>query len=307
MSTKEWLEKDYYKALGVAKDASADEIKKAFRKLARKYHPDKTGGDPKAEQRFKEISEAHSVVGDPKLRAEYDEARSLFGSGYRFTAGSGRQGPSMDDMFGNGNGSISDLLGGLGGLGGLFGQGQQVRFPRPGADVRASATVDLVGALTGATLSVPGVRGKVQVRVPAGVKDGQSVRVRGKGQPGSDGGADGDLLVRVQVKAHPVFGREGKSLTVTAPVTFAEAALGAQIEVPTLDGSKVKLKLPAGTPNGRTFRAKGKGVAGGDLLVSVVVEVPEALDEQARAALETFAEVAAEGNPRAALFADVGA
>jgi molecular chaperone DnaJ len=308
------LEKDYYKMLGVSKDASEDEIKKAFRKLARKYHPDANKDNPEAEQRFKEISEANSVIGDAKTRAEYDEARSLFGSGYRFQAGAGGRpgaGPSMEDVFGSAGagGSISDLLGGLFGQGGSQGFGnapgfgaQGFRVPRPGADVETRAVLSLADALSGVQVSLPtGGGGQAKVRIPAGVKDGQRIRVKGRGQPGIDGGPHGDLFVVVAVKAQPPFGCKGKSLTLSAPITFAEAALGAEIEVPTLDGSVVKLRIPAGTPSGRVFRAKGKGVAGGDLLVSVEVQIPATLTEEAKQALQSYEELVGQENPRAAL------
>ncbi|MDR1852861.1 MAG: DnaJ domain-containing protein [Propionibacteriaceae bacterium] len=291
MGANEWLDKDYYKVLGVDKNASQDEIKKAFRKLARQYHPDQNKDNPGAEAKFKEISEANSVIGDPKTRKEYDEARAMFGSGYRFTAGSGGPGgPSMEDIFGGGN--IHDIFGNLSGMFGQHG-GASFKFPRNGSDIESRASISLVQALEGATITVAnGTGGTTQVRIPAGVKDGARIRVKGKGQPGADGGQAGDLFVEITVKEQPPFGRKGKNLTVTVPVSFPVAALGGQIEAPTLDGGKVKLRIPAGTAHGKTFRAKGKGVAGGDLLVSIEVEVPQHLSDEAKSALEAYAKVA---------------
>ncbi len=381
MSTKDWLEKDYYKVLGVKSDASADEIKKAFRKLARQYHPDQNAQNAEAEKRFKEISEANSILSDPAKRKEYDEARRLFGGGgFRFPrAGQGQAGgPSMEDLFRNagGDSGIADLFGNL--FGGTTSRRTTTsRGPRRGADIEGEATIEFVDAIDGVTVSmqtvsdaaceachgtgaksgtVPKVcrtcqgsgmqtstsggvfavsepcrdcRGRgmivedpcpachgsgrgqstrtMQVRIPAGVTDGQRIRIKGKGGLGENGGAAGDLYVLVHVRAHRLFGRKGDQLTLTVPVTFAEAALGADIAVPTLGGPRVTLKIPAGTPNGRTFRVRGRGVAHpdgsrGDLLVSVEVQVPHYLSEEARAALREFQARAGGGDPRVRLF-----
>jgi molecular chaperone DnaJ len=385
VSTKDWLEKDYYKVLGVSKDAKPDELKKAYRKLARENHPDQNPGNPEAEKRFKEVSEANDVLSDAKKRKEYDDARKLFGGGgFRFPGGGGapggQGGPSVDDLFRNASDSgFSDLFGGL------FNGGQtrtqrysSARGPRRGSDVEGEVTVDFVDAIAGVTVgmqmisdapceachgtgakagTVPHVcatcqgsgmqtstsggvfamtepckdchgRGMVvddpcpvchgsgrgrstktmQVRIPAGVTDGQRIRLKGKGGAGENGGAAGDLYVIVHVRPHPVFGRTGDNLTLTAPVTFHEAAVGAEIEVPTLGGPPVKLRLPAGTPNGRTLRVRGKGVSRrdgttGDLLVSVEVVVPSSLTPEARQALDSYAEAVGTQNPRAKLFA----
>src|SRR3954465_3071555 len=371
MSTKDWIEKDFYKVLGVSKDAKPEEIKKAYRKLARSNHPDQNPGDPEAERRFKDVSEANDVLSDDKKRKEYDEARRLFGGGgFRFPRAGQTTGSGMDDLFG-GAGDAGGVGGPFGGVGGLFNPGTRstrfttTRGPRRGSDVEGEVTVDFVQAVEGTTVSmqmvsdapcpachgtgakagtVPHVcptcegsgmqtstaggvfavtepcrdcrgrgmvvddpcpvchgsgRGKstkaMQVRIPAGVTDGSRIRLKGKGGTGENGGAAGDLYVVVHVRPHPVFGRKGDNLTLTAPVTFIEAALGAEIEVPTLGGGPVTLRVPAGTPNGRPFRVRGKGGAKrdgskGDLLVSVEVTVPEALNEQAREALSSYAE-----------------
>ncbi len=381
MSTKDFLEKDYYKTLGVAKGASADEIKKSYRKLARKYHPDANEGDAKAEERFKEISEAYNVLSDEKRRKEYDEARTLFGGGPRMPGSSGTTGGynfDLGDLFGNTTGAAGSRLGDL--LGGVFGRGgggtttQQAR-PRRGADVETETSLSFSDAIEGATVSlrltgegpckscmgtgakagtVPRVcptcegtgqgsrnlgsfafsepcktchgRGLVvddpcptcsgsgramstrtiQARIPAGVADGQRIKLAGKGVSGERGGPNGDLYVRVHVDKHPVFGRSAHNLTLTVPVTIAEASLGAEIKVPTLHGMPVSLRIPAGTPTGRTFRVRGKGVRRkdgtiGDLLVTVSVQVPTDLNAKAKAGLEAFRDATAGPDPRADL------
>ncbi|MEV4293683.1 molecular chaperone DnaJ [Microbispora rosea] len=370
MSTKDYLEKDYYAVLGVPKTASAEEIKKAYRKLARKYHPDANPGNKETEEKFKEVSEAYDVLSDVKRRKEYDEARTLFGSGVGGFAGAG--GPrgagggfnfDLGDLFGGSGSSerIGDLFGGLFNRGGAGTRTTTAR-PRRGQDVESEVTLAFGEAVDGTTVSLrltssaactacggtgakagttPRVcptcegtgaasrnlgnfafsepcrdcrgrglvvddpcpvcegsgRGKstrtIQARIPAGVGDGQRIRIKGKGAPGENGGPAGDLYVLVHVKPHPVFGRSGENLTVTVPVTFPEAALGAEIKVPTLRGMPVTLRIPEGTPNGRTFRVRGRGAARkdgtkGDLLVTVQVTVPQNLDDKARAALEEF-------------------
>jgi molecular chaperone DnaJ len=382
VSTKDYLEKDYYKVLGVAKTASADEIKKSYRKLARKYHPDANKGDAKAEERFKEISEAYNTLSDSKRRKEYDDARSLFGGGFRRGApgapggaGGGFGGFDLGDLFGgpaggnNAGGGLGDLLGGV------FGRGSgrtATARPRRGTDVETETSLSFSDALDGVTVSlrlagegpcptcrgtgakagtVPRVcpncegtgqesknlgsfafsepchecRGRglvvddpcpvcsgsgramstrtIQARIPAGVADGQRIKLKGKGAPGERGGPAGDLYVRVHVAAHPVFGRTGHNLTVSVPVTFPEAALGAEIKVPSHRGAPVSLRIPAGTPSGRTFRVRGKGVrrpdgTNGDLLVTVAVQVPQHVTSQARHALEAFREATAGADPR---------
>jgi molecular chaperone DnaJ len=378
LSTKDFLEKDYYKTLGVAEGASADEIKKSYRKLARKYHPDANKGDSKAEERFKEISEAYNVLSDEKRRKEYDETRSMFGSGRVRMPGSGGTagggyGFDLGDLFGGSTSSTGGRLGDI--LGGVFGSGgrtQQQARPRRGADVETEASLNFSDAIDGTTVAlrlagegpckecmgtgakagtVPRVcptcegtgqgsrnlgnfafsepcktcRGRglvvddpcpscsgsgramstrtIQARIPAGVGDGQRIKLKGKGAPGERGGPAGDLYVRVHVAPHPVFGRSGHNLTVTVPVTFPEATLGAEIKVPSHRGMPVSVRIPAGTPNGRTFRVRGKGVRRpdgtmGDLLVTVNVQVPKDLGDKAKEALETFREVTAGPDPR---------
>lgn len=380
MSTKDWLEKDYYKVLGVSKDATADEIKKAYRKLARENHPDQNPGNPEAEKRFKEVSEANDVLGDPAKRKKYDEERSFFGSGFKFPrGGAGQSGaPSMDDLFRNagGAGGVGDIFGGL------FTQGRraQQRGPRRGADIEGEATISFSDAVEGVTVplqlvsdapceachgtgaragSLPIVcpncegsgmetttsggvfavtepchqcRGRgmivedpcpvcdgtghgrstkqINVRIPAGVSDGARIRLRGKGGPGENGGAPGDLYVIVHVTTHPVFGRKDNNLLVTVPVTYPEAVLGAEIDVPTLNGGTVRVKIAPGTPNGRVLRVRGRGVrradgTNGDLLVTVEISVPTKVDDAAREALSAYAAAVGEPNPRATLVEQV--
>ena len=382
MNNPEYLEKDFYAILGVSEDASAQDVKKAYRKLAQQLHPDANPGDRSAEERFKEVGRAYSVLSDPKKRAEYDEARRLVGSGGfggfgGFPGGGGFGGGQrvrVEDF-----GDLGDL-GGLGGLfGNLFGGGRaQQRTARRGRDVESEVTLGFEEAVKGATIPLqlrgpaachtckgtgaePGTlprhcptcngrgtvtrdqglfglsspcptcqgRGTVidhpcktcngsgtevrtrelRVRIPAGVSDGASIRLRGQGEPGATGAPAGDLLVKVHVSPHPLFGRRGQDLTMTVPVTFAEAALGTELTVPTLDG-QVTLKIPPGTQNGRTFRVKGRGVsgngrskAGGDLLVTVQVAVPEKLSRKERDLLREFASLS-DGSPRSHLGMD---
>src|SRR3954453_15474223 len=369
MSTKDYIEKDYYKALGVAKDAPAAEIKKVYRKLARELHPDKNPGDAKAEARFKEVSEAYDVLSDPEKRKEYDEARSLFGTsggfgGFGGGAGARRSGNfNVSDLFGGGSsGNINDLFDGLfGPNAGRSGAAGTSAGPTRGQDVSADLTLDFEQAAHGATLPLrlsgpaacrtcggsgarPGTaphrcpncggsgvvsrnqgafgfsepcvecRGTgqviddpcpdclgsgvttqtrtINVRIPAGVREGARVRIAGKGTPGQRGGPAGGLFVNVHVAGHPIFGRNGDDLTLTVPITFAEAALGTTLRVPTLDGA-VSLKIAPGTPFGRTLRVRGRGIKAkhkhGDLLVTVEVAVPAKLEADAREALEKFA------------------
>ena len=303
---KEWLEKDYYAELGVDKDASQSEIKKAFRKLARDLHPDNNPGDEAAEARFKEINEAYETLSDEDTRKEYDHAREM---GY-FVGGpaGGQQYVRVEDLFGGGSvqgGGFQDLLGGFQDLFGRGGRAQAPPRPQKGQDVTGSISLTFHEALAGATREFSVGSGSVKVRIPKGVADGTKVRVGGKGGPGANGGPAGDLFVTVHVGEHPVFGRSGKrNLTITVPVTYTEAALGAVVTVPTLDGT-TKIKVPAGTQTGTTMKITGKGVetakGTGDLLVTLEVAVPTAISDDERRALEQLQEAEAEWRPRARL------
>ncbi|OLR90946.1 molecular chaperone DnaJ [Actinokineospora bangkokensis] len=379
MSARDWIDKDFYRELGVSSDASDAEVKKAYRKLARELHPDANPGNAEAESRFKAVSEAYGVVGDAEKRKQYDEARSMFGGG-AFRGGFGGGAP------GGGAGSFSDIFGGAAGgggfgdmLGNLFGRGRGGGAPqraRRGADVETEVRIDFVEAVKGATVPLrlsspstcetchgsgarPGTQprtcptcqgaglvsrsqgafafsepcrdcrgtGKqiddpcpecagegvstrtrtLTVRIPPGVEDEQRIRLSGQGEPGGNGGPAGDLYVKVHVTPHPVFGRDGVNLTLKVPVSFTELALGTTLTVPTLEGV-VTARVAPGTPSGRVLRVKGKGVAKrsgetGDLMVTLQVTVPPALDEAALAALQAYAEATKQHDPRPELTA----
>ena len=306
MASQDWFEKDFYKILGVAKDVSDAELKKVYRKLARQYHPDSNPGDAKAEARFKEISEAFSVIGDKEQRKEYDAVRAM-GGGARFTGGAGGPGGAgFPGGFGGaaGGGGFEDVFanlfgGGGGARGGFGGFG-----PQRGSDLTMTTTVDFIDSIHGATLKLRlnNAGDATSVKVPAGIQDGQKIKLRGKGQQSPNGGEPGDLLITVKVKPHPVFVRDGNNLRVSVPVTFAEAVLGATISVPTLGGEPVKLKVAPGTPNGRVLRVKGKGVqsakGAGDLLAAVEVAVPAHVSEKAKKLLAEFEAELPDANPR---------
>jgi molecular chaperone DnaJ len=321
MASQDWFDKDFYKVLGVDKSVSAADLKKTYRKLARQYHPDSNPGDAKAEATFKEISEAYSVLNDPEQREEYDQIRAM-GSGARFSApgtgggggfddvfsrfgqGRGQPQPGFEDIFsmfdqqgaGFGSGRFGQTSGGYRGFGG----------PQKGSDVTARTTIDFVTAAKGETITLQGEDNvPFKVKIPAGVSDGQKIRLRGRGRRSPDGGESGDIVVTVAVRPHPVFARDGLNLRVTVPVTFTEAALGATIEVPTLGGDPVRLRVAPGTPSGRVLRVKGRGIestkGSGDLLAEVQVAVPAHLDDAAREALERFQALQPKENPRADL------
>jgi molecular chaperone DnaJ len=380
MSSKDWLEKDFYSVLGVSRSASADEIKKAYRKMARELHPDRNPGNADAEEKFKAASEAYDVLSDDRKRKEYDEMRSLFGSGaFRRGARTGAgAGFDPSDLFGGfsgagapGGGAGDRRFGGAGFSdifssifsGGGAGAGRR-SGPQRGRDVEAEVTLDFAHAVQGTTLPLtlrsPGVcdtchgngakpgttprvcpqcagsglisrnqgsfsfsepcrecqgsgaivdekcpecRGTggvtknrtINVRFPAGVADGQRIRLSGRGEPGERGGPAGDLYVQVKVRPDDLFGRSGDDLTLTVPITFAEAVLGTDLRVPTMD-TPVTLRVPPGTPSGRKLRARGKGVLrrdgqAGDLIVTVEVQVPSSVSDEARDALEKFAKL----------------
>lgn len=314
MASQDWVDKDFYAILGVSKDATDADIKKTYRKMARKYHPDQNQGDAAAEKKFKDISEAYSVLSSAEDREQYDAIRAM-GSGARFSAGGagGQSGAGFDDMFGGlfnnsrGGGTRSRGYDGSGlppEFADIFGgayQGYQQPRPTRGADRTAQTTISFAGSINGTTIGLREPDGEViEVRIPVGIKDGQKVRVRGKGQLGAAGA--GDLMVEVHVKPHDFFVRDGNNVRIHVPVSFPEASLGADISVPTLDGESVKVRVSAGTPSGRTLRVKGKGVktakATGDLLVTIDVAVPKKLNKDAEQAVQDFAAATSGENPR---------
>lgn len=333
MASQDWFEKDFYAVLGVSQDADDAQIKKTYRKLARDLHPDHNVGDKKAEERFKEIGEAYAVLSDPEQRREYDAVRAMSHGGARFSPGGGPGGAGWEDIFagfggaggervrypGAGGGgaqpNIEDILGQMfgggapGGFqGGGFGTYGATRGPQPGADAQASTRISFREAVEGSTVSLNSPElGRITTRIPAGVKDGQRIKLRGKGHPGDPGAPNGDLILTVRVDKHPVFGRDGDNLTMDLPVTFAEAALGATVSVPTLDGTQVKVRIAAGTPSGRVLRIKSRGVRRGDkhgdLLAKVQVVVPQRLTDEAREAIEAMARAEEGHDPRADLVA----
>jgi molecular chaperone DnaJ len=299
MAAKDLYEKDFYKVLGVDKKATADEIKKKYRSLARDLHPDKNQGDAAREEKFKAVSEAYDILSDSKKRAEYDEARSMFErGGFRAPTGGGNfQGGDFSDLFGGGN--PQDIFANLFGGGGR-------RGPRKGSDLQTEATISFKESVFGTTLdlklNIDGTGSQtISARVPAGVNDGAKIRVKGKGAPGEAG--PGDLFIELNVKPHAIFSRKGENLTLTLPVTFAEAALGADLKVPTLSGDDVTVRLAAGTPTGRVLRVKGRGIkkgaVTGDLLITIEVQVPRALEGKALEAIKTFAQATAQEDVRA--------
>ncbi len=311
--------KDFYAALGVDKKATTDQIKKAYRKLARKYHPDVNPGDAQAEEKFKLISEAHDVLSDPEKRKTYDE----FGEeGLRagFDPEQARQYARWQQFAGSGTGTggrshfrdfsfdgqsvrysgFEDLFSNLFG-GGPRGARFETRGPTKGQDVESSLEVDFVTAVRGGTTRIsmqsqtgPGSAPRtetIDVNIPAGVAEGSKIRLAGKGGPGVDGGPPGDLIIEIRVKPHPVFKREGDSLKLEIPVTVSEAMKGATISVPTLTGP-VNLKVPPGTASGKVLRLRGKGVPNlktkspGDMYVTIRVQIPATHDPEAIRAAE---------------------
>jgi molecular chaperone DnaJ len=370
---REWFEKDYYAILGVTQRSSDKEITKAYRKLARQFHPDTNPNNASAENKFKEISAAYDVLSDDERRKEYDEVRRLGPAAYGApdSNGSGSFRFDMGDMSGSGMG---DLFGQM--FGGRSGQ-RRANSPQRGADLEAALTLDFADAVHGLTttlhltseaecstcsgsgarvgtkpLRCPQCKGRgvvddnqgvfafsspcprcngrgvviehpcptckgsgvemrdreVNVRIPAGVDDGQRIRIKSRGAPGRGGGPHGDLFVVCRVTPHPVFGREGTHLTTRLPITFSEAALGADIEVPTLQGVPVTLRLKPGTQSGSRHRVKGKGIqvnkSHGDLIVTVDVVVPNKLTTDQKSAVVQMAQSLSQ-SPREKLTSDI--
>ncbi|AKU65825.1 molecular chaperone DnaJ [Schaalia meyeri] len=335
MSEQEWLSKDFYKVLGVDKKADKKTVTKAYRKLARRWHPDQNPGDKAAEAKFKDIGEAYAVLSNDADRKRYDAIRAMTGGGARFSAGSGAAG-GFEDLFGafGGGGGGGPRVrfqtsGGPGApgfediLSGLFGGGAGARAgtrdafgassratptPEKGGTLRAKLSITFRQALTGATLTIKVGGSPIKVRIPAGIRDGQKVRVKGHGRPGTYGGPAGDLEVTVTVKPHPVYSREGNDLVLTLPVTVSEAILGAVVDVPTIDGTTAAVKVPAGSSSGTQIRVRGAGVRGsqavGDLIARVSIQLPDKPGRELKKLAKAFAQAEGNRDVRASLVRD---
>ncbi len=278
-ATAEWIDTDFYDVLGVAQDATAKQIKSAYRKLARTAHPDANPDDPTAEQRFSDIAKAYEILRDADRRAEYDELRTRGTQRSFDDAGFGFRSASSQDF------DMADLFD-MFGAQGQHGAGRRSDWPMRGADLTARLQLDFVEAVNGRTTTLELDGRSVKTRIPAGVADGQTIRLPGNGQPGANGGPAGDLFIEISVAKHPMFDRSGRNLTVTVPIPYATAVLGGEMRVPALDGSFVTIKVPPGTPVGKTFRVPGKGVPHpsnpGHLLATVTIDIPtEVSDEEA--------------------------
>ena len=300
---------DYYKTLGVSRNASADEIRKAYKKLARENHPDSRPNDKAAADRFKQVQEAYEVLKDPKKRETYDRFGTAFPGGQRGTSwstGPGGAGPvDLNDILG-GQLDLGDLLGGAFGFGGagpgsgFGGKRRAGRAPRKGQDIQMRIQVPFLVAATGGnhdiSMTRSGQREQLTVKVPAGIADGGVIRLSGQGEPGQNGGPPGDILVTVQVAPHPYFRREGNHLLVDLPMTVSEAALGAKVEIPTLTEGNVVLTVPPGTSSGAKLRLRGKGIcdaktkACGDQFAVVKIVVPKDIDERTQDLFRQLAE-----------------
>ncbi len=339
MSEQDWLNRDFYSVLGVAKDADDKEIRKAYRKLARKWHPDQNAGDPKAEAKFKEIGEAFAVLTDKEQRERYDAIRAMASGGPRFAAGGPGSGGGFEDYFGGMRGSggpnvrfqsagggfedlLSSLFGGSGASGGMPGgmpsgmpsgmpgagsAGFAGFAPQPerGADLNTSTKLTFKQAYEGETLTFNLDGRSMKVRIPAGVRDGQKIKLAGKGQPGANGGPAGDLIVQVSVHKDPVFSIENGRLRVKVPISYPEAALGARVNVPLPDGTTVGVKVPEGTSSGSLLRIKEKGIKRGkrqgDVIVELQIVAPKKLTDVEREAVEALREAEGDWDPRAGL------
>lgn len=318
MASQDWMQKDFYKVLGVEKTATAEQVKKAYRKLARRYHPDQNPGDKAAEEKFKQISEAYQVLSNEQDRRQYDALRAMGGGGARFAPGGNGGFEDVYSMFNGGNvrfqtkggsAGFEDVLSGMFGSRGARGSGFGgfggfARRPQRGEDVRAKVSIPLREAAKGTTLHISVEGRSIAARIPAGIGNGRKVRIAGKGAPGRNGGAPGDILLEVNVEPHPVYELKGRDVYVNVPVSFAEAALGAEAEIPTLNGSTVKVKIPAGSSSDKLLRVRGQGISGaqgkaGDLYARLKVVVPKKMSDETRAAVEAFRKSTQDADPRA--------
>ncbi len=313
--------KDYYKILGVSPNATEKEIKSAFRRLARKYHPDVNPNDPQAEERFKEINEAYEVLSDPEKRKKYDQMRQQYEAwqragrpGGQFDWGrwatGGAAGPGGVHVEYVGPEDLGDLFGGFGGFSDFFEQifgggptrtrAQYRPRPRRGRDIEQPIQITLEEAFHGSTRRLRREDGStLEVRIPRGIDTGKRIRVRGEGMPGVAGGEPGDLYLRVEVVPHPLFERRGDDLYVKVPVDLYTAVLGGEVEVPTIEGKRILLKIPPGTQNGKLFRLRGKGMPKlkkpderGDMYAEIVVRIPTDLTPEERRLFEQLRDLA---------------
>jgi DnaJ-class molecular chaperone len=302
------MPRDYYETLGVKRDASEDEIKKAYRKLARQYHPDRNPGDKQAESKFKEIQDAYDVLSDKAKRAQYDRFGFVGPDG---GVGAGARPGGTTFRWGGGPGGFQEMDpddaaemfsqffggGGGGGVGDIFGRGTRGRRTRraePPPEAQSEVSIPFLIAANGGTVNISIGNRELAVRIPAGVEDGQSLRLQGQ----APGGGALRLLLRIQ--PHPFFRRDGNNIILEAPLSVVESALGTRLEVPTLDGTRLAVKVPPGTSSGARLRLRGKGIKGGDQFIEVKVIVPAATDERSRQLLEEFGRLHPQ-NPRAGL------
>ena len=300
---------DYYETLGVKRDASEEEIKKAYRKLARQYHPDRNPGDKQAESRFKEIQSAYDVLSDKNKRSQYDRFGHVGPDG-GFGGAGGPQGTTF--RWGGGPGGFqeidpeqaADLFGqifggggGGGGFGDIFGRatrGRRARRAQPAQDVETEVTIPFVTAAVGGPVNLAVGERELTVRIPPGIEEGKTIRLQGQAPGG------GDLLLKIRIEAHPYFRREGKNVILEVPLSLPEAVLGTKLEVPALDGTRLTVKVPPGASSGSRLRLRGKGIQGGDQYIEVRVMVPAAKDARSRELIEEFAKANPQ-NPRAGL------
>jgi DnaJ-class molecular chaperone len=292
------MPRDYYEVLGVSRDASEADIKKAYRKLARQHHPDRNPGDKQAEVRFKEVQEAYDVLSDKTKRTQYDRF------GFAGAAGAGQgpfrpgagAGPGGFEFQGVSPEDLESILGAFGGdLGGMFGRGRargRGRAARPAESVEAEVAIPFLRAAQGGTVSLSVDGREIDVKVPAGVEEGKKLRLAGQGPGG------GDLLVRIKIEPHPYFRREGHDIIVEVPIGISEAVLGTKVDVPTLEGTHLTVKVPPGTSSGSRLRLRGKGIAGGDQYVEIKIVAPKVTDARSRELIEEFARLNPQ-NPRA--------
>lgn len=304
-------EVDYYRILGVTETATADDIKRAYRRLAKENHPDSRGGDPNAEERFKEISEAYSVLGNPEKRRQYDMMRKGgifggpnggFGQGSPFggSHSGGEFSGNIEDLFGDlfGDGGGGRQRGGRGGFGGFNFEDIFTRKgranPTRGGDLQSEITIPFELAVNGGeTIIKTGGGSKVKIKIPQGIEDGKKIRLRGHGRPSPDGGAAGDLYITIHVSPHPEYERRGRDIYSSVYIGMADALLGTEIEARTISGKRVKVKVPAGTSSGKVFRLPGLGVksdaGAGDHYVRIEIDTPKDLSISQRREFKSWA------------------